>query len=249
MSRPFHTYLAAAPSALAFHLTILLSTSATAFASVELNWTDNSANEEGFHIERSTDGIVYRWIGSVPANTTRFFDLTVPGGATYSYRVCAYNEFGRSGYTKPLLVELPPKLSFADWASRQDLSTFSILSPDDAKSQTDFAADNLLLYYAYGINPQNPNLTPCPEITVAKSGGRNRVRIRHGLFDRAIGIRARLLASEDLQTWSPLEVSPQVDSIDQDRRWESYELPAPDRPLFYKIEIVPDPVAISLDPQ
>lgn len=249
MFRLFHTHLPSAPSLLAFRLAILLSTSATAFAGVELNWTDNSENEEGFHIERSSDGIIFRWIGSVPANTTRYFDLEAPGGATYSYRVCAFNLFGRSGYTDPLQVEILPKLSFADWALEQEVSVLTSLSRATGGTSPESSDNRLLLYYAYGIDPQHPDLAPYPQISLAKSEGRPRIRIRHGLFERADGIRARLLASEDLQSWNPLDVSPKIDTIDQLRRWESFELPAPRRPQFYRIEITLDPTAILADSQ
>jgi hypothetical protein len=56
---------------------------------VSMSWTDNSDNEDGFRIYRSTDGSNFTEIG------TQFFgsynDDTVTEGVTYYYRVTAYN--------------------------------------------------------------------------------------------------------------------------------------------------------------
>jgi len=59
---------------------------------VVLRWHDNSNNESGFWIRRTssaygdTDGDG-DFIGKVPANTTMFVDMTAKPGRTYYYRV------------------------------------------------------------------------------------------------------------------------------------------------------------------
>jgi hypothetical protein len=67
---------------------------------VTLAWTDNSTNETGFVIERAAS-ISGPWTqaGSVPANTTNYADTTVSCGASYYYRVKAYNDAGSSDYS------------------------------------------------------------------------------------------------------------------------------------------------------
>lgn len=74
---------------------------ATPFSStrVDLAWVDNSGNETGFQIERSTDGANFSQIGTVGANTTSYSDTTASGGAAYSYRVRATNAYGQSAYS------------------------------------------------------------------------------------------------------------------------------------------------------
>jgi hypothetical protein len=64
-----------------------------------LRWLDNSNNETGFVIQRSTDGGVWRTVGSVGANGTFFDDTTASRSHSYSYRVYAYNNFGISGFS------------------------------------------------------------------------------------------------------------------------------------------------------
>ncbi|HWN96142.1 MAG TPA: fibronectin type III domain-containing protein, partial [Methylomirabilota bacterium] len=78
----------AAPSALA----------ATAVSSSEiaLGWIDNANNENGFHVERSTNGIDFVALGSVGPNVTGASDISAQPSMTYHYRVRAFNAAGAS---------------------------------------------------------------------------------------------------------------------------------------------------------
>ena len=59
---------------------------------VNLQWTDNSDNEEGFRIYR--DGSI---VGSVGANSTTYQDTGLEAGEAYQYSVSGYNDAGESG--------------------------------------------------------------------------------------------------------------------------------------------------------
>jgi hypothetical protein len=61
-----------------------------------LRWDDNSYAEEGFVIERTSDGNTFVEVGRVPANFTQFTDTTVNPVTAYWYRVTAYNSDARS---------------------------------------------------------------------------------------------------------------------------------------------------------
>lgn len=77
-----------------------LSASAASSSQINLSWTDNSNNETGFKVERSTgNGSTWSPLASVGANTTTYSDTGLPASATYSYRVYAYNSAGNSGYS------------------------------------------------------------------------------------------------------------------------------------------------------
>jgi hypothetical protein len=65
-----------------------------------LYWTDNSTNESGFLIERSTNDVTYAGVTSVAANTTIYGDNGLSAGSTYFYRVSAFNAGGTSATTK-----------------------------------------------------------------------------------------------------------------------------------------------------
>lgn len=64
---------------------------------VELTWTDNSNNETGFGIERSTNGTTFFPLDNVAANVTLYQDVNISPTTTYYYRVYAYNTSGNSG--------------------------------------------------------------------------------------------------------------------------------------------------------
>jgi len=60
---------------------------------VRLTWIDNSWNETGFAVERSTDGVTFTRIATAPAHnntgSVTFTDTTTALGTTYTYRVAA----------------------------------------------------------------------------------------------------------------------------------------------------------------
>lgn len=59
---------------------------------ITVNWTDNSSNEAGFVVERSTDGVNYSIISTTAANATSFVDSGLLPSTTYHYRVYAISE-------------------------------------------------------------------------------------------------------------------------------------------------------------
>ncbi|NLX90404.1 MAG: hypothetical protein GXZ07_02240 [Firmicutes bacterium] len=66
---------------------------------IKLTWTDNASNEEGFKIERRTEGGKYVQIAEVEHNTTTYTDSWLSPNKTYYYRVRAYNSRGHSEYS------------------------------------------------------------------------------------------------------------------------------------------------------
>jgi hypothetical protein len=64
-----------------------------------LSWADTSASEDGFIVERSTDGINFKVWGGTARNVTTWQDTRIASGATYHYRVRAFNSFGTSAYS------------------------------------------------------------------------------------------------------------------------------------------------------
>ena len=66
---------------------------------VSLAWVDASSNEGGFRVERASGGGSYGVVASLPAGTRSWLNSGLASGATYSYRVQAYNSAGSSGYS------------------------------------------------------------------------------------------------------------------------------------------------------
>ncbi|MDZ7268026.1 MAG: discoidin domain-containing protein [candidate division KSB1 bacterium] len=77
-----------------------LTATAVSSSQINLNWTDNSANEDGFKIERKTGASgSYAVIATVGANVTSYANTGLVAGTTYYYRVFAYNTGGNSAYS------------------------------------------------------------------------------------------------------------------------------------------------------
>lgn len=66
---------------------------------INLTWTDNSANEDGFKIERSIGSTSFTQIGTAPANATTFQDPDAPLYGYCNYRVCAFRGTNDSVFT------------------------------------------------------------------------------------------------------------------------------------------------------
>ncbi len=111
-----------------------LTAQAVSSSQIFLTWSDRSATETGFTIERSpvtdTD---YTPIATVGANTTSFTDTDLSEGTNYWYRARAYNADTTSSFSNAkqarTLNELPPAPS--------GLKTTSILSNKVSLSWTD----------------------------------------------------------------------------------------------------------------
>ncbi|HVQ16028.1 MAG TPA: fibronectin type III domain-containing protein, partial [Vicinamibacterales bacterium] len=76
-----------------------LSASAASSSQINLSWTDQSNNEDGFRIERCTGSgcTSFAAIGTVGVNVTTFQNTTgLAAGTTYAYRVVAFNGGGSS---------------------------------------------------------------------------------------------------------------------------------------------------------
>jgi hypothetical protein len=80
-----------------------LTANAISASQIDLAWTDNSANEAEFGIERAPDNGgapgTYVRIASVSANVTSYSDGGLLAGTRYWYRVAARTANGASGYS------------------------------------------------------------------------------------------------------------------------------------------------------
>ncbi len=73
---------------------------------IQLNWTDNSALENGFTIERKAGDGEFVEVGTVLMNHTAFADVSITASGVYTYRVAAFNETGNSAYTNTVEVDV-----------------------------------------------------------------------------------------------------------------------------------------------
>jgi hypothetical protein len=76
-----------------------LTATATSSTQVNLAWTDNSTDETGFRIQRSTDGATWATVTDTADNATSYSDTGLTAETTYYYRVRALGEEANSAYT------------------------------------------------------------------------------------------------------------------------------------------------------
>jgi hypothetical protein len=71
-----------------------------AYNRIDLTWNDPAENEQGFRIERSTNGgATFLPLTSVEADNEAFSDTTVDPNVNYAYRIVAYNPGGNSDFS------------------------------------------------------------------------------------------------------------------------------------------------------
>ena len=83
--------------------------SAMALSSVQasLSWRDNSANESGFYVERSTNGGgPFTRVTTTTAGVTSYQDANLNPSTTYFYRVQAFGAGGSSSYSNASVTTL-----------------------------------------------------------------------------------------------------------------------------------------------
>ena len=85
-----------------------ISANAISDSEIELTWTDNTAYEAGFKIERDV-GSGFTEIGTVAEDVTEYTDTGLTYGQSYSYRVAAYTLANTSSWaTITAATEFPP---------------------------------------------------------------------------------------------------------------------------------------------
>jgi len=83
---------------------------------VQLTWSDNSNNEQGFILERKTSGTAtFAEIARPAANETSYLDSAVTRGQAYTYRIRAFNASGESANTPEVTVVVVAPLDARRW--------------------------------------------------------------------------------------------------------------------------------------
>ena len=94
-----------------------LAITSTTVSQINLSWTDNSSDEDGFKIERAPGTTsTFTQIATVGANVTTYSNTDLAAGSTFTYRVRAFDAGGDSAYstrsperpTRPRLRPLEP---------------------------------------------------------------------------------------------------------------------------------------------
>lgn len=86
-----------------------LTAAAVSRSQINLAWTDNASNEDGFAIERCTGAVCTKFaqVATVGADVKTFSNRGLKKGTTYTYRIRAYNSGGYSGYSNTAKAMTP----------------------------------------------------------------------------------------------------------------------------------------------
>ncbi len=118
----------------------------TAGSNIALTWTDHASNEEGFSIERSTDGTTFSVIALVGADQVQYVIGAPNPAAVYFFRVRAFNSFNTltySAYSSVAVAQTapPPETlipwNAADWAYMNPMGGASGTLPNRADGTPD----------------------------------------------------------------------------------------------------------------
>jgi titin len=88
---------------------------------IDLAWTDNSADEHGFVVERSRDDGAWSEIAALEADTAAYADTDLVPGAKYSYRVYTRRGEDRSDWSNTATATTPAPI-----ASPTDLTATAV---------------------------------------------------------------------------------------------------------------------------
>lgn len=152
--------LAVVPAAPPVPPSALVATALGAFR-IDLNWADNSSDENVFLIERSLNNISYTTIDAVPTDTTTYADLGLAAGTTYYYRVRGTNLAGASAYAGPTNATTtltPPALV---WRGDGSLNVWDVAGTAnwrDAGSPSVYANGSFVTFDNSGSNSPSINL-------------------------------------------------------------------------------------------
>src|SRR6476620_11678736 len=77
---------------------------AASSSQVNLSWSDNSSDETGFKLQRSTNGTSFSLVATLGANATTYANSGLAGSTKYYYRLRAYNSAGGSKFSNVVNV-------------------------------------------------------------------------------------------------------------------------------------------------
>ena len=119
----------------------LAGASAISASQIDLTWTDNSANESGFQVERSTNNATWGLITTTPADVTSYSNTSLNSGTIYYYRVRAASagwQFSPYSNTASALTQglLPAPSGLG--ATPASASQINLSWTDNSNSETGF---------------------------------------------------------------------------------------------------------------
>ncbi|GEM_PF-4086925 len=167
-----------------------LSAVAISQSEIQLHWSDNSDNEEGFIIERAVDpNLIWFQIDTVQPNQTQYVNRNLPADSTYFYRIRAYNAAGTSapsnvaGATTSSAQGGQRRVEFSDGDG--DVAIFSLVGVGGTISFTTFGDGGGI--DTLHVAPSQPGIGSLNVSIVQAVGGDGRVQIGKLQGDISLG--------------------------------------------------------------
>lgn len=219
---------------------------AAAFAATEdvrINWNDNSHNEDGFIVEVARSDGPFEALEILGPNVTEIRVAAERMALVTDVRVCAYNAFGRSQYAYADFNHATNAWtlseSYEDWSLRMFLdsidepdSDIALPAPDSVSSVSGLT---YLECYVAGIDPRNPDESLLPRTLTMVRDGQLVQEVHRAVSKSAIGVRTRLLVSNDLDVWNEYPLEPTELKENEGIRWERIVLPSVDTARYCRL--------------
>lgn len=107
---------------------------------IDLSWTDNSSDETGFEIQRSTDGSTWSALTTTAADAVSYSNTSLANGTLYYYRIRANGLFGNSSWqTASATTTLPAPSSLS--AATASSSQIDLTWTDNSTGETAFEVE------------------------------------------------------------------------------------------------------------
>ena len=138
---------------------------------IDLSWTDNSNNESYFRIERKTDQSDFTELITVNSNVVAYSDNNLVDGTNYTYKICAINTTGSSGYSNEASgitpLNSPTELSAIYSGANSVLLNWK----DNSQNETGFKIErkSLIMFY-FQIAEVDENTTSYVDTNFSGSG-------------------------------------------------------------------------------
>jgi regulation of enolase protein 1 (concanavalin A-like superfamily) len=171
-----------------------LATTASSATRVDLVWSDNTTNESGFWVERSTDGTNFSLASSFSSSAASFVDSGLAPSTTYWYRVRAYSQTGNSDYSNVATVTTPaaPPWQSVVWNGAGQFSTTSTTLTTDASTDDIWDARDSGLFVYQPWTGDGEFITKVDSFTNTDPWAKAGIMFRASLDDNAAHMFAAL---------------------------------------------------------
>ena len=137
-----------------------LSTTPSSGTTIQINWVDTNSSEQGYKIERRSNGSQFSKITSTAADSVSYTDTGLSSGTTYDYRIMAEikpakNSSGYSEISSATTIATDNEAPTVSLVNPEDGNTYetsqtinvSAIANDNAKiTKVEFFKDSVLVY-------------------------------------------------------------------------------------------------------